>query len=67
MTGLIGAAGGIGGTFLVKTFGWTKGTFDSYSMGFFIYAGFVLVAILAISLVKTRWRTTWGVKSGGMI
>jgi MFS transporter, NNP family, nitrate/nitrite transporter len=67
MTGLIGAAGGIGGTFLVKTFGWTKGTFDSYSMGFFIYAGLVLVAIGAISLVKTRWRTTWGVKSGGMI
>jgi len=63
MTGLIGAAGGIGGTFLVKTFGWTKGTFDSYSMGFFIYAGLVLVAIGAISLVKTRWRTTWGVKS----
>ena len=67
MTGLIGAAGGIGGTFLVKTLGWAKGTFDSYSMGFFIFAGLVLVAIGAISLVKTRWRTTWGANSGGII
>ena len=67
MTGLIGAAGGIGGTFLVKTLGWAKGTFDSYSMGFFIFAALVVVALGAISLVKTRWRTTWGVKSGGMI
>ena len=67
MTGLIGAAGGIGGTFLVKTLGWAKGTFDSYAMGFFIFAALVLVAIGAISLVKTRWRTTWGVNSGGII
>jgi NNP family nitrate/nitrite transporter-like MFS transporter len=67
MTGLVGAAGGIGGTFLVKTLGWAKGTFDSYSMGFFIFAGLLLLAILAISLVKTRWRTTWGASSGGMI
>ena len=67
MTGLIGAAGGIGGTFLVKTLGWAKGTFDNYSMGFFIFAALVLVAIGAISLVKTRWRTTWGVNSGGII
>ena len=67
MTGLVGAAGGIGGTFLVKILGWAKGTFDSYAMGFFIFAGLLLLAILAISLVKTRWRTTWGAHSGGMI
>ncbi|MCF6207041.1 MAG: MFS transporter [Sulfurovum sp.] len=67
MTGLIGAAGGIGGTFLVKTLGWAKGTFDSYSVGFFIFAALVLLAIGAISLVKTRWRTTWGANAGGMI
>jgi len=67
MTGLIGAAGGIGGTFLIKTLGWAKGSFGSYSIGFFIFAALVLLAILAISLVKTRWRTTWGAKAGGMI
>ncbi|RUM72998.1 MAG: MFS transporter, partial [Sulfurovum sp.] len=67
MTGLIGAAGGIGGTFLIKTLGWAKGNFDSYSIGFFVFAGLVLLAIAAISLVKTRWRTTWGANAGGMI
>jgi len=67
MTGLVGAAGGIGGTVLIQTLGWSKGAFDGYSMGFMIFAVVVLVAIAGISFVKTRWRTTWGVKSGGMI
>lgn len=67
MTGIIGAAGGIGGTALIQTFGWSKGAFDGYSTGFMIFAVVVLVAIAGISLVKTRWRTTWGFKSGGMI
>ena len=67
MTGLVGAAGGIGGTILIKTLGWSKGEFDGYSAGFMIFAGLVLVALMGISLVKTRWRTTWGVQAGGRI
>ena len=67
MTGIVGAAGGIGGTALIKTLGWSKGAFDGYSTGFMIFAAVVLVAIAGISFVKTRWRTTWGLKSGGMI
>jgi len=67
MTGIVGAAGGIGGTLLIKTLGWSKGAFDGYATGFMIFAAVVLVAIAGISLVKTRWRTTWGVNSGGMI
>lgn len=67
MTGLVGAAGGIGGFLLIKTLGWSKGAFDGYTAGFVIFACMVLVAIAGISLVKTRWRTTWGVQAGGMI
>jgi NNP family nitrate/nitrite transporter-like MFS transporter len=67
MTGIVGAAGGIGGTLLIKTLGWSKGAFDGYMAGFLIFAAVVLVAIAGISLVKTRWRTTWGVNSGGII
>ena len=67
MTGIIGAAGGLGGTALIKTLGWSKGAFDGYTTGFMIFAAVVLVAIAGISFVKTRWRTTWGVKAGGMI
>ena len=67
MTGIIGAAGGLGGTALIKTLGWSKGAFDGYGAGFMIFAAVVLVALMGISLVKTRWRTTWGVSAGGRI
>jgi len=67
MTGIIGAAGGLGGTALIKTLGWSKGVFDSYSIGFMMFATVVLVALIGISMVKTRWRTTWGVSAGGRI
>ncbi len=67
MTGLVGCAGGLGGTALIKTLGWSKGTFGGYTEGFLIFSGVVLVAIVGISLVKTRWRTTWGVAAGGRI
>jgi MFS transporter, NNP family, nitrate/nitrite transporter len=67
MTGIIGCAGGLGGTALIKTFGWSKGAFDGYTAGFMIFATVVFIAILGISLVKTRWRTTWGVQAGGRI
>jgi len=67
MTGIVGCAGGLGGTALIKTLGWSKGAFDGYATGFLIFAGVVLIAILGLSFVKTRWRTTWGIKAGGMI
>lgn len=67
MTGLVGCAGGLGGTALIKTLGWSKGTFDGYTAGFLIFAAVVIVAIAGLSIVKTRWRTTWGVQAGGKI
>jgi len=67
MTGIVGAAGGLGGTLLIQTLGWSKGTFDGYAAGFMIFAVVVFIAIMGISLVKTRWRTTWGVQAGGRI
>ncbi len=67
MTGIVGCAGGLGGTALIKTLGWSKQVFNSYSVGFMIFAGVVALAIIGISLVKTRWRTTWGVSAGGKI
>ncbi len=67
MTGLIGAAGGLGGTALIKTFGWSQGIFEGYTAGFLIFGVMVLIAMSGISLVKTRWRTTWGAVSGAKI
>ncbi|MCF6244904.1 MAG: MFS transporter, partial [Sulfurovum sp.] len=67
MVGIVGAAGGLGGTALIKTLGWSKDAFDGYTVGFLIFAGVTLIAIIGLGLVKTRWRTTWGASSGGMI
>lgn len=67
MTGIIGAAGGLGGTALIKTLGWSKGTSGDYVLGFFLFAAVVLVALAGISMVKTRWRTTWGINVNAKI
>ena len=67
MTGLVGCAGGLGGTALIKTLGWSKGEFGGYTEGFLIFAVVVVIALMGLSLVKTRWRTTWGVAAGGRI
>ncbi|MGD9717165.1 MAG: nitrate/nitrite transporter [Sulfuricurvum sp.] len=67
MTGLIGMAGGLGGTALIKTFGWSQGAYEGYTAGFVIFAVMTMIAVSGISLVKTRWRTTWGAVSGARI
>jgi len=67
MTGIVGCAGGLGGTALIKTLGWSKGAFDGYTTGFLIFALVIVIAIIGLSLVKTRWRTTWGMVAGGRI
>ncbi|CAA6804088.1 MAG: Nitrate/nitrite transporter [uncultured Sulfurovum sp.] len=67
MTGIVGAAGGLGGTALIQTLGWSKGAFDGYTAGFLIFATVVIIALAGLSKVKTRWRTTWGIQAGGRI
>ncbi|MDQ7061993.1 MAG: MFS transporter [Sulfurimonas sp.] len=67
MVGIVGAAGGLGGTALIKTLGWSKDTYDGYTVGFLLFAAVVIIAIIGLGMVKTRWRTTWGAQSGGII
>ena len=60
MTGLVGMAGGIGGFYLVASLGYFKQSTGSYQTGLMIFAGLAVLAIIGLSGVKTRWRTTWG-------
>ncbi|HXP61983.1 MAG TPA: MFS transporter [Dongiaceae bacterium] len=60
MTGLVGAGGGIGGFYLASSLGYSKGLTGSYLAGLMIFALLCLGAIVGLGLVKTRWRTTWG-------
>ena len=60
MTGLVGMAGGVGGFYLASSLGYIKQSTGSYQMGFVIFAGLAVVALIGLASVKTRWRTTWG-------
>ncbi|MDD5201238.1 MAG: MFS transporter [Terrimicrobiaceae bacterium] len=67
MTGLVGCGGGIGGFLLATMLGYSKGWTGSYSAGLLVFAALAAVAIGGLSLVKTRWRSTWGALSGARI
>ncbi len=60
MTGLVGMAGGIGGFYLASSLGYSKQISGSYQSGFLIFAALAVLAMIGLSSVKTRWRTTWG-------
>ena len=60
MTGLVGMAGGVGGFYLASSLGYAKQSTGSYQLGFLIFASLAGVALLGLTSVKTRWRTTWG-------
>src|SRR5437868_11980026 len=66
MTGLVGMAGGIGGFYLASSLGYSKQLTGSYQIGFLIFAALSLVALIGLSAVKTRWRTTWGAANVAM-
>ncbi len=60
MTGLVGMAGGIGGFYLASSLGYSKQITGSYQVGLLIFAALAVVALMGLTAVKSRWRTTWG-------
>ncbi len=66
MTGLVGMAGGIGGFYLASSLGLSKQATGSYQAGFLIFATLAVVALVGLSAIKKRWRTTWGAAVQGV-
>ena len=60
MTGLVGMAGGIGGFYLASSLGYSKQVTGSYQLGLTLFAFLAVLALLGLTAVKNRWRTTWG-------
>jgi NNP family nitrate/nitrite transporter-like MFS transporter len=60
MTGLVGMAGGIGGFYLASSLGFSRQMTGSYQLGLCIFASLALLALVGLTVVKGRWRTTWG-------
>ena len=60
MTGLVGMTGGIGGFYLASSLGLSRQLTGSYQGGFLLFAALAVVALIGLTSIKHRWRTTWG-------
>jgi len=59
MTGLVGMAGGLGGFYLASSLGFSKQLTGGYGGGFLVFALLAAAALVCVSSVRRRWRTTW--------
>lgn len=60
VTGMVGAAGGLGGFILAWALGQSKQLTDGFGIGFFFFTVLSILSLYGINRVKLRWRTTWG-------
>ena len=60
MTGMVGMAGGVGGFYLASSLGYSKQLTGSYQTGLLVFAALAVFALVGLTAVKARWRTTWG-------
>ncbi len=64
ITGLVGAAGGIGGFFLPSGLGVLRDITGTYASGFLAYALVCLWGMTLVLAVKRGWHLTWAPDSG---
>ncbi len=63
MSGIIGAAGGIGGFYLPVVMGIARESTGSYQMGFATFGGIAALALALVVLHRTRWLE-WALPEG---
>lgn len=59
MTGLVGAAGGVGGYYLNFALGHLRDVSGTYASGFFAFAAVAAVALVVLRSVAPAWTRTW--------
>jgi MFS transporter, NNP family, nitrate/nitrite transporter len=59
LTGVVGAAGGLGGFFLPSVLGAIKDWTGQYSVGFFLFGAAFIVAALTLLQLGKAWHLTW--------
>lgn len=64
VTGLVGAAGGIGGFCLPSLLGALKDRTGSYSIGFVCFAAIGLIGFLQLLRLGSAWSRTWDSEAG---
>jgi NNP family nitrate/nitrite transporter-like MFS transporter len=63
VTGLVGAAGGLGGFFLPSLLGFLKDLTGTYASGFAILAALCVWAMTLIVAISGAWRLTWATEA----
>lgn len=63
-TGILGAAGGIGGFCLPVMLGWLKGVTGDFSVGLALFSGVSIVALTILAVVQSEWIGVWIGKQG---
>lgn len=59
MTGIVGAAGGVGGFLLPSLLGSVKGATGSFGIGFALLSALMLGGVTVLFYLKSEWRRTW--------
>jgi NNP family nitrate/nitrite transporter-like MFS transporter len=59
VTGVVGAAGGVGGFILPSFLGIFKDLTGSYGTGFFLLSGMAFYCLMALRSLEHDWRATW--------
>lgn len=66
ITGIVGAAGGLGGFFLPKILGNLKMTTGSFTSGFLVLSAIAVACIVVVAVAQVRWKRTW-IGEGGRV
>jgi MFS transporter, NNP family, nitrate/nitrite transporter len=59
ITGIVGAAGGVGGFLVPNILGTLKQITGTYATGFLVFSAIGIVALLILVLAQLSWRKTW--------
>jgi len=63
-TGILGAAGGVGGFFLPTLVGSLKHITGSYATGLMVMAGLAVVALVILAIAQSGWTGVWIARHG---
>ena len=63
-TGILGAAGSLGGFFLPTLLGWLKQSTGTYGSGLSALAALAVVALIVLAVVQSEWVGVWIDKHG---
>ncbi|MFD9625424.1 nitrate/nitrite transporter [Peribacillus muralis] len=59
MTGIVGAAGGVGGFLVPNILGTLKQMTGTYATGFLVFSAIGIMAFMILVLAQFSWRKTW--------